>query len=99
MIKGARNCGNLGTGRIVGGGDAKKGDWPWQVGIAFKARPKKVLCGGSLINSQWILTASHCFGVPKARIAAKNYIIRLGDHDLQVDEGKEIALLYIISSI
>eukprot|EP00112_Aurelia_sp_Birch-Aquarium-sp1_P020525 Seg531.1 transcript_id=Seg531.1/GoldUCD/mRNA.D3Y31 product="Plasma kallikrein" protein_id=Seg531.1/GoldUCD/D3Y31 len=89
-IKGARNCGDRGTGRIVGGGDAKKGNWPWQVAIAYKASPKSVLCGGSLINSQWVLTASHCFGLPDARIAAKNYIIRLGDHDLQVDEASEV---------
>lgn len=43
--------------KIVGGNIAAPGDWGWQVAMLFSGR---FTCGGSLINSQWILTAAHC---------------------------------------
>ena len=43
--------------KIVGGEMATIGDWGWQVAMN---RNGKFICGGSLINRQWILTAAHC---------------------------------------
>ena len=49
--------------KIVGGTNANAGDAPWQVALTsgtgsniFRAQ----FCGGTLINSDWVLTAAHC---------------------------------------
>ncbi|XP_059906984.1 acrosin isoform X1 [Gadus macrocephalus] len=47
-----------GGSRIVGGREAPIGAWPWLVSIQIKARH---LCGGTILNSLWVLTATHCF--------------------------------------
>ncbi|XP_071768959.1 transmembrane protease serine 5 [Centroberyx gerrardi] len=43
--------------RIIGGVEATLGRWPWQVSLYYSNRHT---CGGSIINSQWVVTAAHC---------------------------------------
>ncbi|XP_058038584.1 prostasin-like [Ahaetulla prasina] len=68
-------CGQPVTSRIVGGQAALEGAWPWQVSI-FQA--SKLICGGSLISSNWVVSAAHCFNSPGAP-----YEIQLGAYKLQ----------------
>jgi secreted trypsin-like serine protease len=43
--------------KIVGGTTAKSGDWAWQVAMNYN---NGFTCGGSVLNSEWIITAAHC---------------------------------------
>ncbi|XP_056650303.1 transmembrane protease serine 13 [Monodelphis domestica] len=53
------------TGRIVGGALAPENKWPWQVSLHFGTTH---ICGGTLIDAQWVLTAAHCFFVTREKI-------------------------------
>ncbi|KAM7372594.1 hypothetical protein PAMP_009752 [Pampus punctatissimus] len=47
---------------IIGGHDAKQGNWPWMVHLNITSNDKKNWrCGGSILNNQWVLTAANCF--------------------------------------
>ncbi|KAM8927692.1 transmembrane protease serine 13 [Pelodytes ibericus] len=56
------DCGTRKMSRIIGGTEATAGEWPWQVSLHQQTGTRFVhVCGGTLINGQWVLTASHCF--------------------------------------
>lgn len=79
--------------RIVGGKQAKKNSWPWQVFVKFGFD-----CGGALIDEFWVITAAHCIN----KASLKSAYVRVGAHVHQanndnVDElGTRIAVDEVI---
>jgi len=72
--------------RIVGGDNAVEHSWPWQVGLRHREEGV-VRCGGSLVNSQWILTTSHCVDEDSD---PSMWDIILGSYDLQSHEPRRV---------
>ena len=46
----------LNADRIIGGQSATKQNWPFIVSLHYR----NGLCGGSILNSRWVVTAAHC---------------------------------------
>ncbi|ROT77187.1 trypsin-like serine proteinase 3 [Penaeus vannamei] len=48
------------TGRIVGGVEARPGEFPFQVFLSVTKFGTQFLCGGALLDESRVLTAAHC---------------------------------------
>ena len=62
----ANQCGIKPPGnRIVGGEEADRNEYPWQVMMRIKKGDLDLqFCGGSLISPDTVLTAAHCVNLP-----------------------------------
>ncbi|XP_073440598.1 enteropeptidase [Dendrobates tinctorius] len=73
-----RGCGKrqVNGSRIVGGTNAAVGAWPWIVSLYFNGRQ---VCGASLVNNEWLVSAAHC--VYGRNMIPANWKAVLGMHD------------------
>jgi secreted trypsin-like serine protease len=56
------------TIQVLGGRQVKEGELPWQVALVMSGAVNHVdgvFCGGTLLDSEWVLTAAHCFFNPE----------------------------------
>jgi hypothetical protein len=67
------------SSKITGGKEARRGEFPWMVAIFGKNG--KQFCGGTLLNSQYVLTASHCLSTYNAFDVGHLYVT-IGDHNI-----------------
>ncbi|XP_022619135.1 trypsin-3-like [Seriola dumerili] len=77
----AVNCLDIAQERIVGGYAPVPHSIKYIVSIQTTERQH--ICGGSLINKYWTITAAHC------NIGIKNMMIVAGDYSLTIYEGTE----------
>ncbi|CAH0728254.1 unnamed protein product, partial [Brenthis ino] len=81
-----KSCGGIDGNRIVGGKIANIYEFPWMALISHRTRESsgndnlQFKCGGSIINSRYILTAAHC--VHNKKIAG----VRIGEFDIRSKE-------------
>merc|ERR1712115_242744 len=79
-----------GGGRIVGGTEAYAGEFPHQIALLRGGVGGSLMCGGSLIAADKVVTAGHCCdGQSASRLG-----VRVGNHHLYSDDPdqKDIAV-------
>lgn len=66
------------SSRIIGGSNAFISDYPFMVGVL----PGNELCGGTLIASRWVLTATHCLETSTGIISVNDVTVVLGTSNI-----------------
>ena len=88
-----------GNPRIVGGTEAREGQWPSMVVLFRKTGDTRAEqgCGGSVIDRRWVVSAAHCFGETESdpRRIATSYFAVENTVDLQRG-GRRLAVSRII---
>ena len=77
--------------RIVGGEIAGSSTWGWAVSIKLGTGG---LCGGSIIASQWILTAAHCV----TSYTASQITVYAGSNTMWSGQSRSVSTIFSHSS-
>lgn len=82
--------------RIVGGNNAKPGEFPFLVSLReLDDNGFEHVCGASILNENWIVTAAHCIDFPSS---PRHYEILVGLHKLSQETAATVKK-YKISKI
>ncbi|XP_045110216.1 trypsin-1-like isoform X2 [Portunus trituberculatus] len=72
--------------RIVGGTEAERNEFPWQVSLQYVSNwYTHHICGGTVIDQRWIMTAAHCTHIYQSY----QLIVVAGEHNLKRKHGEE----------
>jgi len=75
-----------GGGRIVGGTEASPGEFPHQIALLRGGVGGSLMCGGSLVAPDMVVTAGHCCdGQSASRLG-----VRVGNHHLYEDDPDQM---------
>ncbi|XP_072744228.1 transmembrane protease serine 9-like [Anoplolepis gracilipes] len=66
--------------QVVGGDEAPKNYYPFIVSLQQYGSH---FCAGSIVNSEWIVTAAHCI------LATSSFVVNAGKHNIEVTEDTE----------
>merc|ERR1719397_1911421 len=83
-----------GGGKIVGGTEAYPGEFPHQIALLRGGVGGSLMCGGSLVKENMVVTAGHCCdGQSASRLG-----VRVGNHHLYEDDPdkKDIAVSRVV---
>ncbi|XP_050516065.1 trypsin-1 [Diabrotica virgifera virgifera] len=71
------------TGRVVGGENAEKAEFPWLVSLTRRGGH---FCGGTIISEKFVLTAGHCLctGIDQDILQASSIKITVSQYDLTI---------------
>ncbi|KAF4074633.1 hypothetical protein AMELA_G00241520 [Ameiurus melas] len=91
LIAGALGCGlppiEPLTTRVVNGVDAIPHSWPWQISLQYlRDNEWRHTCGGSLIATNWVMTAAHCINLKNT------YRVYVGKYNLVEEEAGSKAM-------
>ena len=81
------SCGIQEKSKVLGGDNATLGAWPWAAALGSPSKNRnnwnelQVVCGGTLIKENYVLTAAHCFYAGEDNPT----LVRLGDLDITTD--------------
>merc|ERR1712098_79328 len=82
-----------GGGRIVGGEDAYHGEFPHQIALLRGGVGGSLMCGGSLVSADRVITAGHCCdGQSASRLG-----VRVGSQNLYEDDEDQMDIAVLSS--
>ena len=67
--------------QIVGGINARPGEWPWQVLLGYSNTGLSFshVCGATILDPYWIVTAAHCVKDRFGERIATNFNVTVGE--------------------